>query len=153
MNFMDKYMFVAFKEALKAAKKDEVPVGAVIVKDGKVIAKALLSGPKQDRFPVHGGGNFPERTVGSRIPEMKFVNSGRLIGNVPGDRTPVRTHVYGLIIKGRNVIGQSVVSGKNRFLCRVYIVRRPNDQFLQVRTCGGGGIELDLVLPFRQGHT
>ena len=40
MDFMDKYMFVAFKEALKAAEKDEVPVGAVIVKDGKVIAKA-----------------------------------------------------------------------------------------------------------------
>ena len=37
---MDKYMLVAFKEALKAAKKDEVPVGAVIVKDGKIIAKA-----------------------------------------------------------------------------------------------------------------
>ena len=40
MDFMDKYMLVAFKEALKAAKKDEVPVGAVIVKDGKIIAKA-----------------------------------------------------------------------------------------------------------------
>ena len=40
MDFMDKYMFVAFKEALKAVEKDEVPVGAVIVKDGKIIAKA-----------------------------------------------------------------------------------------------------------------
>ncbi len=40
MDFMDKYMFVAFKEALKAVEKDEVPVGAVIVKNGKIIAKA-----------------------------------------------------------------------------------------------------------------
>jgi len=40
MNVLDKYMFVAFQEALKALKKDEVPVGAVIVKDGKIIARA-----------------------------------------------------------------------------------------------------------------
>lgn len=35
-----KYMKLAYKEALKALKDDEVPVGAVIVKNGKVIAKA-----------------------------------------------------------------------------------------------------------------
>lgn len=33
-------MDIAYKEALKAMSEDEVPVGAVIVKDGKVIAKA-----------------------------------------------------------------------------------------------------------------
>ena len=37
---MEKYMQLAIKEAEKAALKDEVPIGAVIVKDGKVIAKA-----------------------------------------------------------------------------------------------------------------
>lgn len=35
-----KYMKMAYKEALKALKNDEVPVGAVIVKNGKVIARA-----------------------------------------------------------------------------------------------------------------
>ena len=35
-----KYMDLAFVEAEKAFKKGEVPIGAVIVKDGKVIAKA-----------------------------------------------------------------------------------------------------------------
>ena len=35
-----KYMKLAYKEALKAFKNDEVPVGAVIVKDGKIIARA-----------------------------------------------------------------------------------------------------------------
>lgn len=34
------YMEMALKEARKAFKKGEVPVGAVIVKDGRVIAKA-----------------------------------------------------------------------------------------------------------------
>lgn len=34
------YMNLALKEARKACKKDEVPIGAVIVKGGKVIAKA-----------------------------------------------------------------------------------------------------------------
>lgn len=37
---MNKFMREALKEAKKAYEKNEVPVGAVIVKDGKVIAKA-----------------------------------------------------------------------------------------------------------------
>lgn len=36
----EKFMKLALKEAQKAYDKEEVPVGAVIVKDGKVIAKA-----------------------------------------------------------------------------------------------------------------
>ena len=36
----EKFMYEALKEAKKAFEKDEVPVGAVIVKDGKVIARA-----------------------------------------------------------------------------------------------------------------
>jgi tRNA(adenine34) deaminase len=36
----EKFMSIALKEAKKAAKKKEVPVGAVIVRNGKVIAKA-----------------------------------------------------------------------------------------------------------------
>lgn len=34
------YMSIALKEAKKAVTIDEVPVGAVVVKDGKIIAKA-----------------------------------------------------------------------------------------------------------------
>ena len=40
MDIKEKFMKVALKEAKKACKKLEVPVGAVIVKDGKIIAKA-----------------------------------------------------------------------------------------------------------------
>ena len=36
----NKYMNLAYKEALKAYNCDEVPVGAVIVSNGKVLAKA-----------------------------------------------------------------------------------------------------------------
>lgn len=36
----DIYMAEALKEAIKALDKDEVPVGAVIVHDGKIIARA-----------------------------------------------------------------------------------------------------------------
>ena len=36
----EKYMKAAIREAKKALKCDEVPIGAVIVKDNKVIAKA-----------------------------------------------------------------------------------------------------------------
>ena len=37
---MEKYMKLALKEALKGLEEDEVPIGAVIVKAGKVISKA-----------------------------------------------------------------------------------------------------------------
>ena len=36
----EKYMKLAIKEAMKAQDKEEVPIGAVIVKDDKVIARA-----------------------------------------------------------------------------------------------------------------
>lgn len=40
MNINEKFMNVALKEALKAYGKAEVPIGAVIVKDNKIIARA-----------------------------------------------------------------------------------------------------------------
>ena len=41
----------ALKEARKAYKKDEVPVGAVIVKDGEIIARAHnVKEQKKDNF-------------------------------------------------------------------------------------------------------
>ena len=36
----EKFMYEALKEAKKAYNKEEIPVGAVIVKDGKIIARA-----------------------------------------------------------------------------------------------------------------
>ena len=36
------YMREALKEARKAFEKDEVPVGAVIVNDGKIIAQHII---------------------------------------------------------------------------------------------------------------
>ena len=40
MNTDEKWMKIALKEAIKAEKEGEVPVGAVLVKDGVLIAKA-----------------------------------------------------------------------------------------------------------------
>ena len=40
MNEDEKWMQIAIQEAIKAEKEGEVPVGAVLVKDGLVIAKA-----------------------------------------------------------------------------------------------------------------
>lgn len=39
-SYEEKFMRLALKEALKGEGQDEVPVGCVIVKDGKVIARA-----------------------------------------------------------------------------------------------------------------
>ena len=38
-NIDEHYMRIALKEALKAKEKDEVPIGAVLVENGKIIAK------------------------------------------------------------------------------------------------------------------
>ena len=40
MENKEKFMKLALKEANKAYDKEEVPVGAIIVKDNKVIARA-----------------------------------------------------------------------------------------------------------------
>lgn len=40
MDNKEKYMKEALKEAEKALEKEEVPVGAIIVKDGKIISRA-----------------------------------------------------------------------------------------------------------------
>ena len=37
---MEKFIKLAYKQALRAFKKGEIPVGAVIVKNGKVVAKS-----------------------------------------------------------------------------------------------------------------
>ena len=39
MNHNEKFMALAIKEAKKALAKDEVPIGAIIVKNGQVISK------------------------------------------------------------------------------------------------------------------
>lgn len=50
MELEEKYMKEAIKEAKKAYKKGEVPVGAVIVKNGEIIARAHnLKEMKNDR--------------------------------------------------------------------------------------------------------
>lgn len=40
MNTENEYMREALKEAYKAKKIDEVPIGAVVVRDGEIIARA-----------------------------------------------------------------------------------------------------------------
>lgn len=50
---MDEYMKIALKEAEKAIKKDEVPVGAVVIKSGKVISKAYNQKEKKKNVTRH----------------------------------------------------------------------------------------------------
>jgi tRNA(adenine34) deaminase len=49
----EKFMLVALTQALKAQKKDEVPIGAVIVYNGKVIAKAFNLMEKKQVATAH----------------------------------------------------------------------------------------------------
>lgn len=48
-----KYMKLALKEAQKANDIDEVPIGAVIIKDGKVISKAYNLREKNQSATAH----------------------------------------------------------------------------------------------------
>lgn len=49
----EKYMKLAIKEAIKARNIDEVPIGAIIVKDDKVIAKAHNLREKKQQSTAH----------------------------------------------------------------------------------------------------
>ena len=49
----EKYMREAIKQARKAAKIDEVPIGCVIVYDDKIIARGYTGGtPIKARLPM-----------------------------------------------------------------------------------------------------
>lgn len=52
-NMDNKFMELAIKQAKKAYKKGEVPVGAVIVKDGKIISKAYNLVEKKKNATLH----------------------------------------------------------------------------------------------------
>lgn len=49
----EKYMKVAIKEAIKASQIEEVPVGAVIVKDGKIISRGHNTREKDNIVTGH----------------------------------------------------------------------------------------------------
>ena len=49
----EKYMNIAIKQAEKAYKKNEVPIGAVIVKNNKIIAKAYNKKEKTKTVTKH----------------------------------------------------------------------------------------------------
>lgn len=50
---MTKFFLEALKEAKKAAEKNEVPIGAVLVKDGKIIARACNQTERRGQFFAH----------------------------------------------------------------------------------------------------
>lgn len=49
----NKFMMMAYKQAIKAFNQDEVPIGAVIVKDGEIIAKAYNQKEKRNLSTAH----------------------------------------------------------------------------------------------------
>lgn len=50
---MNKFINIALKEAYKAYKKEEVPVGAVIVKNNKIISKAHNTRVRSNKVISH----------------------------------------------------------------------------------------------------
>ena len=57
----NKYMYEAIKEAIKAYNENEVPVGAVIVKNNKIIAKAHNTIEKNNNATKHAEINAIEK--------------------------------------------------------------------------------------------
>ena len=58
---MNKYMEIALKEAKKALKTDDVPVGAVIVENGKIIARSHNTKEKKNIVTRHAEINVVEK--------------------------------------------------------------------------------------------
>lgn len=70
-----KYMTLALKEAQKANGLDEVPIGAVIIKDGKIISKAYNLREKNQSATAHA-------EVLAINKACKKLNTWRLVGCV-----------------------------------------------------------------------
>ena len=73
--FDKKFLNIALKEALKAFNKNEVPVGAVIVKDNKVIAKAYNKKEERKNVLAHA-------EILAILKASKKLNNWRLSGCV-----------------------------------------------------------------------
>ena len=54
MAYEEKFMLDALKEADKAPAEHEVPVGAVVVCEGKIIARAQQAGKQTVRYGARG---------------------------------------------------------------------------------------------------
>lgn len=63
---MDKYMELAYKEALKSLKTDDVPVGTVIVEKGNIIAKAHNTREKKYQITGHAEINAVEKACNKK---------------------------------------------------------------------------------------
>ncbi len=59
----EKYMKMAYQEALKAAEEDEVPIGCVIVREGKVLSKAHNRKEKKQNAVRHAEIEAIEKAV------------------------------------------------------------------------------------------
>lgn len=58
---MEKYMYIAIKEAKKSLKYNDVPVGCVIVKNDKIIAKSYNKREKTKKITKHAEINAIEK--------------------------------------------------------------------------------------------
>ena len=58
---MDKYIEIALKEAEKSIKTGDIPVGAIIVEKGKIIAKAHNTREKKHKITGHAEINVIEK--------------------------------------------------------------------------------------------
>ena len=63
---MEKHMLLAFKEAQKCKKADDVPVGAVLVSKNKIIAKAHNTKEKTKIVTKHAEINVVEKACKKR---------------------------------------------------------------------------------------
>ena len=52
-NERSKFFLAALREAKKADKKNEVPIGAILVKEGKIISKSFNETEKRNSFLAH----------------------------------------------------------------------------------------------------
>ena len=74
MNNDEKWMVVALQEALKAEAEGEVPIGAVLVKDGMLIAKAHNQPISKNDATAHAEIQLL-RVAGKKLKNYRQINS------------------------------------------------------------------------------
>ncbi len=131
---MINYMKVAFEEAKKAYLKDEVPVGCVIVYDGKIIAKSYNKREKNNTTCAHAE-MLAIKKANKKLKSWRLEDCDIYITLEPCAmcagaimQARMRTIIYALEDKKSGALGGSFNLYENKFNHEVIVKKGPLEE-------------------------
>ena len=112
MNQDEKWMEIALKEAIKAKKEDEVPVGAILVKNGMLIAKAHNQPISKNDATAHA--------------EIQLIRNGGI------KQKPVGLVYIGIKVGNKVIINKSNFKNRGRIFIQKQTVKKSLNLLLKL---------------------